>query len=213
MLDLLGNHEQLIAVGGQALAVRMLLEQYLAPCGLEAPDAACDGGRVDPEHACGAGDLRRTCDRQKDSQVNLIAQAGGPSGQAGPYVICNGGAVCCASGSATLSPPWVIAPKRIRLAIRVEADLSARGILPVDTDEARRLVDEEVRERVRASGKTNISYAVTELVRAGLVERHYQGYRVDHANRGAQRQAVYAVPQPIRAALASSSHAPVSLAV
>lgn len=145
--------------------------------------------------------------------LNLIAQAGGPSGQAGPYVVCDGGAVLLREWLCdALTPMGHRDPKRIRLAIRVEADLSARGILPTDTDEARRLVDEEVRERVRASGKTNISHAVTELVRAGLIERHYQGYRVDHANRGAQRQAVYTVPQPIRAALASSSHAPVSLA-
>jgi hypothetical protein len=47
-------------------------------------------------------------------------------------------------------------------------------------------VDEEVRERVRTAGKANLSRAVTELANAGLVKRHYQGYRVDPLNRGAQ---------------------------
>jgi predicted transcriptional regulator len=61
--------------------------------------------------------------------------------------------------------------------------------------------DAEVRERVRASGMTSISRAVSELVRAGLLKRHYQGYRVDHENRGAQRQAVYTIPPFVRGAL------------
>jgi hypothetical protein len=39
MLDFLGNHEVLLAAGGQALAARMLLEQYLGPRGLKPPEA------------------------------------------------------------------------------------------------------------------------------------------------------------------------------
>ena len=54
-------------------------------------------------------------------------------------------------------------------------------------------VDQAVHERALAVGKTNISRAVTELVRAGLVRRHYAGWCKDHANRGGGRHAVYTV--------------------
>ncbi|MAM38210.1 MAG: hypothetical protein CL949_06820, partial [Erythrobacter sp.] len=69
------------------------------------------------------------------------------------------------------------------------------------------LVHDEVQVRVRASGKTNLSRAASELVKAGLLKRHYQGYRVDHLNRGAQRQAVYTLTGRARA-LVSSRPAP-----
>src|SRR3546814_1224550 len=65
------------------------------------------------------------------------------------------------------------------------------GALPMDEGQATAMVEDAIREQVRASGKTNVSRAVSELVRAGLLKRHYQGYCVDHHNRGAQRQAVY----------------------
>ena len=55
-------------------------------------------------------------------------------------------------------------------------------------------------ERVRRSGRCNVSRAVSELVRAGLVRRHYEGWRVDHHNRGARREAVYTLlPDTMRA--------------
>src|SRR3546814_15698158 len=50
---------------------------------------------------------------------------------------------------------------------------------------------EEMRARIRTAGKGNLSRAVSELMNAGLLRRHYQGYRVDHRNRGGQRHAVY----------------------
>ena len=75
------------------------------------------------------------------------------------------------------------------------------GELPDDAA-AERVIDDAVRDRVRRSGRTHVSRAVSELVRAGLVRRHYQGYRVDHYNRGAQRTAVYTLPPETRAALA-----------
>ena len=53
------------------------------------------------------------------------------------------------------------------------------------------MIDDEVRQRVRASAKTNLSRIVSELVAAGLLSRHYQGHCVDHQNRGAQRHVIY----------------------
>lgn len=91
-------------------------------------------------------------------------------------------------------------PKRVALTGQVRAELEGQGALPDDRSAAARLIDEAVRARVRASGRCNVSRAVSELVRAGLVRRHYQGRRVDHHNRGARREAVYTLtPEALRA--------------
>ena len=42
-------------------------------------------------------------------------------------------------------------------------------------------------------GRANISRAISDLVRAGLVTRHYAGYATNHQNRGGRRHAVYVV--------------------
>jgi predicted transcriptional regulator len=73
--------------------------------------------------------------------------------------------------------------------------------MPAGAGQAEILVRETVEQRLRHSALTNVSRAVSELVRAGLVRRHYQGYRVDHHNRGAQRQAVYSVTEEALRAL------------
>ncbi|USI74876.1 hypothetical protein [Sphingomonas morindae] len=135
--------------------------------------------------------------------LSLIAQAADAAGQAGPYVR--------EANSLTPLRDWLcdaLAPmaerdhRRIALRAAVRRDLERDGRLgDLDADVASRRIDAEVRERVRASGKTNVSRAVSDLVRAGLMRRHYQGYRVDHVNRGAQRQAVYTIPAPVRRAL------------
>jgi hypothetical protein len=64
--------------------------------------------------------------------------------------------------------------------------------------------DEENEARILRSGCTNVSRAVSDLVRARLLHRHYQGYRVDHPNRGAPREAVYTIAPDVRLALAGS---------
>lgn len=140
--------------------------------------------------------LTAVCERPRYSfmVLNLIAQASTGTGSAGPYVRSGDRRVpvrewlCMA-----LAPMAQRDPSRAKIAERVRRDLKAEGTLPRDEEEAARVVEEHVCRRVRASGLTNVSRAVSELVRAGLVRRHYQGYRVDHHNRGAQRQAVYTV--------------------
>lgn len=124
--------------------------------------------------------------------LNLIAKAAGPNGRAGPDVV-QGGAVTALRDwlCDALTPMGHREPGRIALAHRVRQDLEAAGSLPSDPEAAERLVETETRTRIRTSSKTNISRAVSDLVRAGMLVRHYQGYRVDHHNRGAQRQAVY----------------------
>lgn len=58
-----------------------------------------------------------------------------------------------------------------------------------------------MRGRIRISTKTNLSRAVSEIVRAGLVRRHYAGFRVDHQNRGGHRHVVYTLAGQARCLL------------
>lgn len=136
--------------------------------------------------------------------LNLIAEVARQDGSAGPMVTDGRGLkllrdwLCDA-----LTPMGGRDPRRRALAERVREELAAAGKLPADPAAASAMVDEEVKLRVRASGKTNLSRAVSELVAAGLLRRHYQGYRVDHHNRGAQRQAVYTLTGVARTLLAA----------
>jgi hypothetical protein len=135
--------------------------------------------------------------------LNLIAKAGGASGRAGPFVSIDGRCVPIREWLCDAIAPMAHRdPRRIARAAAVRAELDAAGTLPSDPVAAVRLIDEEVRTRVRRTGLTHISRAVSDLVRAGLIKRHYQGYRVDHENRGAQRHAVYTLLPGTRSALA-----------
>jgi hypothetical protein len=138
--------------------------------------------------------------------LSLIAEVARPDGSAGPVVpqpdghvplrdwLCDG-----------LTPMGQRDPRRLALQERVRMDLKAEGRLDPGGEE--NAIAAEVRQRVRAAGKCNLSRAVSELVRAGLLRRHYQGYRVDHHNRGAQRQAVYTLMADARTLLAGKSAA------
>jgi len=153
------------------------------------------------------GMLRRltdVCERPRYSfmVLHLIAQASSTTGSAGPYVregdklipirewLCD-----------ALMPVAHHNSRRAAVIERVRSDLLARGLMPAGAGQAEILVRETVEQRLRHSALTNVSRAVSELVRAGLVRRHYQGYRVDHHNRGAQRQAVYSVTEEALRAL------------
>src|SRR3546814_11716735 len=48
-------------------------------------------------------------------------------------------------------------PRRVALEERIRTDLAMSGILPADVDQATAIVDDAIREQVRASGKTNVS--------------------------------------------------------
>jgi hypothetical protein len=148
--------------------------------------------------------LSTLCERPRYSfmVLNLIAQASAQTGSAGPYVRDGNRRVAVRDWlSDALMPVAQRDPRRLAIADKVRAELETKRALPADPAEAEAMIESEVRKRVRQSGRTNVSRAVSELVRAGLVRRHYQGYRVDHANRGAQRQAVYTVTEEARRAL------------
>jgi hypothetical protein len=135
--------------------------------------------------------------------LNLIADVARSDGSAGPWVGGEGSLIALRDWlSDALTPMGARDPKRQALAARVREEFAGSARLPDDRAQADALIEEEVRDRVRASAKTNLSRAVTELVKAGLLKRHYQGFRVDHLNRGAQRHAVYTLAGRSRCLLA-----------
>lgn len=130
--------------------------------------------------------------------LQLIAEIADDAGRAGPYVAVDGGAVPVRDWLCDALVPMAQRDARRRSTIEaVRAELEHAKALPADRAEADRVVEEKVRERVRSSGRCNVSRAVSDLVRAGLLSRHYQGFRVDHHNRGAQREAVYTLMPPV----------------
>lgn len=137
--------------------------------------------------------------------LNLIAQVARTDGSAGPTIFAAGSSVTLRDWLCdALTPMGQRDPRRIALEHKVRDELRALDRLPSKETEARAVVDDEIRARVRASGKTNVSRAVSELVKAGLLTRHYQGYRVDHHNRGAKRQAVYTLAEAARGLMRSA---------
>ena len=134
--------------------------------------------------------------------LNLIARVADAKGSAGPYVWESGRRIGIRDWLAeAMSPLAQRDHRRLALVDRVAADLARRGLVPTNDAEARLVIDREVRERVLQSGRCSVSRSVSDLVRAGLMRRWYQGFRVDHHNRGAQREAVYEVPTEVRRAL------------
>ena len=142
------------------------------------------------------GTLARTSTRPRYAfmMLCLIAEVADEKGSAGPWVRTEEGHVPLREWLCdALSQMAERDAKRRALVERVEAELAGSGRLPADPQQARWVIEEEVLNRVRQSGKTNVSRAVSELVQAGLLRRYYQGYCVDHENRGARRQAVYSL--------------------
>jgi hypothetical protein len=137
--------------------------------------------------------------------LGLLAEIAGPDGSAGPYVGTDQGPLPLRDWLCdALAPMGQRDPRRLTLTERVREELTKEGQLPEEPAAASRMVDAEVRDRIRTSGKTNLSRAISELVKAGLIRRHYKGYAVDHINRGGQRLAVYTLIGRTRCLLAST---------
>jgi len=134
--------------------------------------------------------------------LDLIAREADTRGRIGPYVQTEEGRVPVRDWLCGALAPLGNRDCRRRAMIEsVRSQIIARSPLGRDPREIERECDEEVRHRVIRSGRTSISRAVSDLVKAGLLQRHYQGYRVDHHNRGAQREAVYSITLEARTAL------------
>jgi len=141
--------------------------------------------------------------------LGLIAQVAGPDGVAGPYVMTGDGPLPLRDWLCDgLAPMGRRDPRRAALAERVREGLRRDGVLANEGEAAERIVEAELRDRVRISGKTNLSRAISELVSAGLIRRHYKGFAVDHINRGGQRLAVYALTGRARCLLPMSVPSP-----
>lgn len=124
--------------------------------------------------------------------LQLVSEAADGLGQAGPFV--------CRDGKPALLRDWLCtqllplseqqgrrAALRARVAASLGHELSGDGA----RDAAR--IDQAVEEQVLAVGRANVSRAISDLARAGLVSRHYAGYATNHRNRGGGRHAVYVV--------------------
>lgn len=138
--------------------------------------------------------------------LNLIAQVSDQHGAAGPFIRTGNEAVPVRDWLCdALTPMGRRDPRRLELVSEVREELARRALLPDDPLEADRFINDHVRDRVRSSGKTNVSRAVSELVRAGFLRRHYAGRWVDHCNRGGRRHAVYVLPEEVRGALGKAA--------
>lgn len=126
--------------------------------------------------------------------LQLIAEIADERGSAGPSVTVDGADVPVRDWLCDALIPMAQRDARRRSTVAVvRAELEQARALPIDRGEADRVIEAKVRERVRRSGRCNVSRAVSDLCKVGLLRRHYQGFRVDHQNRGAQREAVYTV--------------------
>lgn len=134
--------------------------------------------------------------------LKLIAQEAGADGSVGPYIRSGQGLMPVRDWLCeALAPLAQRDCRRLAMIEAVRVELASSAGQPLDPAEMERLLDMEVRSRILRAGRTNVSRVVSDLVRAGLLHRHYQGYRVDHANRGAQREAVYTITAEVRRTL------------
>lgn len=128
--------------------------------------------------------------------LGLIAEAARADGQAGPWIqVPAGERVVLRDWLATALVPLAAGHHR-------RAALRARVAARVPSDDPAR-IDAALAQEALAIGKANVSRAVSDLVRAGFVQRHYAGYATDHVNRGGRRLAVYAVAPAILNAIRS----------
>ncbi|MBP8897259.1 MAG: hypothetical protein KBG32_02170 [Sulfuritalea sp.] len=131
--------------------------------------------------------------------LQLVAEAADARGRAGPLVGRGEAPMLLRDWLCTqLLPMSEQSVRRAGLRARVTISLQHQLTGDPDADTAR--VDHAVEEQVLAVGRANVSRAISDLVRAGLVTRHYAGYATNHENRGGGRHAVYVVrPVVLRA--------------
>ncbi len=131
--------------------------------------------------------------------LGLIAEAARPDGRAGPWIPAKGEE----EGARIALRDW-LARQLAPLAAndRRRAALRAKVAARIATQDPA-TIEAAVAEEALAIGRANVSRAVSDLVRAGLVRRHYAGRITDHVNRGGRRMAVYAVEPPVLNAIRS----------
>lgn len=138
--------------------------------------------------------------------LNLLSEAADHKGQAGPFVKRGDDLLPIRLWvGETLARMAARHPRRQAMRARIEEALrqeNEEATLPLFAQPASDSeIEREVAERARISGGTNVSRAVSDLVRCGLVKRHYAGYRSGHHAKGGQRHAVYVLEADTLAAL------------
>jgi hypothetical protein len=124
--------------------------------------------------------------------LQLVAEAAGEGGTAGPFVRTPQGAMGLRDWLCTqLRPMSERHDRRAALRARVVDALADRLTGDVQRDEP--MIAAAVEEQALTVARTNLSRAISDLVKAGLLRRHYAGYATDHANRGGGRHAVYVI--------------------
>ena len=138
--------------------------------------------------------------------LNLLSEAADSRGQAGPLVTHNGETLPIRLWlGGTLARLGAHQARRAAMRRRVAATLDVPTAV---SDRANSRPEQEaeefervVQERARTAGGANVSRAVSDLVKCGLVKRTYAGRWTGHHNRGGERHAVYIVEADALAAL------------
>ena len=132
--------------------------------------------------------------------LQLVGEAANVHGRAGPFVMAGNHKMALRDWlCAQLMPLSERDDRRSALRTRVAEQIAHK--LSGDAEQDKPVIDAALDEHVLCVGRANISRAISDLVRAGLVRRHYAGYATNHANRGGGRHAVYVLEQDTLAAL------------
>lgn len=137
--------------------------------------------------------------------LQLVAEIADKRGHAGPFVRHGDTVVLLREWLCSQLLPLTAQNMR-RAALRARVEASLANTMTGDPRLDAIIVAEAVEEQVRSAGRTNVSRAISDLVRAGLVTRHYAGFATNHSNRGGGRNAVYVVPYVIRCLLGRAVH-------
>ena len=132
--------------------------------------------------------------------LQLVAEAADGRGQAGPFIAHGGVPVRLRDWLCSQLLPMSQQPAR-RAALRARVAASLTDELTGDAIRDAARIDAAVEEQVQAVDRANVSRAISDLVRAGLMTRHYAGYATSHKNRGGGRHAVYVVKPGVLAVL------------
>jgi hypothetical protein len=132
--------------------------------------------------------------------LQLVAEVANGQGRAGPFVQRPTGPMGLRDWLCTqLMPMSERNVRRAALCARVAANVAERLVGNPERDEA--TITAAVEEQVLSVGRANVSRAISDLVKAGLMSRHYAGYATNHQHRGAGRHAVYVIAPAALAAL------------
>ena len=139
--------------------------------------------------------------------LQLVAEIADRRGQAGPFVALGGVPVLLREWLCSQLLPMSEQPAR-RAALRARVAAALKHELTGDAVRDAVRIEAAVEEQVQAVGRANVSRAISDLVRAGLMSRHYAGYATNHKNRGGGRHAVYVVKPAVLRLLRRPASAP-----